>query len=175
MSEMIVDKKGMIREIHDIWMKECNEYFYKLAERLNASHRVVTGKSGDISKYLVVTGTENQLTYYGKPFLSFRLSNHWNWKANLRKCVDPNHVQCYTKDLHHPFRRPDSVHASKPVYACCVGYYGPDRLYHIICGEVFDPSTKATRFIKKDIDEVIRDLEEDSLSLWESRVYKMEA
>lgn len=150
-------------------MDACNEYFNELAKLLEQSHMVMLSSNKDQSRYLIPNGTDNEVTYYGKPFHSFRVSNHWNWKANIRKCVDPRHVQCFTKDLHYPFHRPKSGMASKPVLACCVCYYGLDKLYHVVCGEVYDHVNRSTHFIRRDPKEVIAEMQEDYLD-WLSKL-----
>lgn len=171
-TEDILIKEQDKRALHAAYMHSCEIYFNNLTKILKDSHSILPSKNKDISRYLVLNGTEDQVTYYGKPFLSFRLSNHWNWYASYRNCIDPHHIQCFSKDLHLPFKRPMHNHASKPIFACSVGYYGLDKLYHIICGEIFNPITRRMEFIQKDIHEVICDLQEDYMNLWESELEK---
>lgn len=151
------------KEERDTWMDMCNEYFDELAEALKSSHEIVESVHGGGSRYLVLKGTGSEITYYGKPLCSFRVSDHWNWHANLRKCINPHHIQCFCKDIHYPFRRPSKDQASRAVLSCSLGYYGIDRQYHVVCGEVWDSETKDNKFIRKDIQEVIRDLADDLL------------
>jgi len=144
-------------------MDACNKYFDELVKQAGDSFTVVGSCNKDVSRYLVPKGTEHEITYYGKPYFSFRVSDHWNWRASTKKCVDPHHVQCFTKDLHFPFRRPSEHRASKPVYASCVGYYGPDKQYHIVCGEVYDSKIKGVRWITRSISDVITEMQEDMM------------
>lgn len=145
-------------------MEDCNAYFDKLAEVLANSHEV---RSSPYSKdrYLVMKGTGRAISFYGKPCLSFRVSDHWNWRADVKYCRDVHRVQCFTRDLRYPLRRPEKGKASRPIISCCVGYYGLDKKYHIICGEVYNKKTHTEDIIQKDIDAVIQDLHDDLLAI----------
>lgn len=155
-----MDKKLKVQ-----YMDTCMGYFGDLAQRLKESHELVTSINKDGTLYLIPRGTITDISYYGKPIGSFRVSDHWNWWASYRKCVDFHHVQCFSKDLHRPFRRNGVGLSSTPVMACCVGYYGPDRLYHIVCGEVWDQKTRKSTFIMRDINEVLSEVGEDLMDI----------
>lgn len=148
------------------YLAQCYDYLNNLAKMLESSHEMADSCNKDKTRYLVPKGTENQITYYGKPLFSFRVSDHWNWKAPLKKCVDPHRVQCFTKDLHYPLDRVGEGRASKPILACSVGYYGMDNQYHIVCGEVYNPKTRTAEFIMKDLNEVVTAVQEDMLDYW---------
>jgi len=120
--------------------KECRIYFDTLAALLKPlGYEVVASCNADLSAYLVPAGTKDQITYYGKPELSFRVSDHWNWYSNLKKCSDPNEVQCWSEDVASPRKRDikEPNKATKPRHACQVAFYGQDHRYHCIFGEKF--------------------------------------
>lgn len=156
-------EKELKDEIKQEKMNMCYDYFNKLADALKDSYEVVSSISNDKTLYLVMKGTENDLSYYGKPMCSFRVSDRWNWFASLKKCKAENHVQCFTKDLHRPFKRRMEGKHSRPIMSSSVGYYGIDRQYHIIFGEIYDKKTKNSLWISKPIEEVVNDLADDIL------------
>lgn len=120
----------------------CRRYFDALAEKLKATHEVVSSCNKDESMYLIPKGTISELSYYGKPVDSYRYSTHWNWYANTKKCNDPAYVQCNNADLPRAKHRSGEGLASKPVFAICIAYFGSDLQYHHIYGERFDFSEK---------------------------------
>ena len=73
----------------EVKIQKCEEYFMILSELLSETHEVVGSCNKDISKYLIPKGTASELTYYSKPKNSVRISDHWNWYANLNKCNIP--------------------------------------------------------------------------------------
>ena len=74
--------------------QKCKDFFEELSEKLKDTHIVMKSCNKDNSVYLVPKGTEKEVTYYGKPVYSFRISDHWNWKSNLKKNPNPGYVQC---------------------------------------------------------------------------------
>ena len=82
--------------------EKCCEFFEKLSDALSGSHAVIkscNSNSNDISKYLVPFGTENKVSYFGKPVGSFRISDHWNWYANVNKNPNEKYIQCLSVDM----------------------------------------------------------------------------
>lgn len=49
------------------------------------------------SFYLIPKGQD--LSYYGHPEGTIRLSNHWSWYSSQNKCSDPNIIQCELKGI----------------------------------------------------------------------------
>jgi hypothetical protein len=118
--------------------KLCKQFFEELSEKLKNTHVVVRSCNQDESAYLVPIGTEDQITYHGKPDYSFRISDHWNWYSNVKKNPDPYYVQCENVDL-MPARMREAIgRASIPIWAWTVAYYGPDCKYHTMIGEFFN-------------------------------------
>lgn len=116
----------------------CIDYFNNLYEKLCLTHELVISCNDDISMYLVPKGTKNQITYSSKPVDSYRVSDHWNWFANLKKCPYEKYVQCFNVDLPKAKPRTEEGKASKPVYGIQVAYFGKDQKYHHVFGEKFD-------------------------------------
>lgn len=133
---------------------KCTNFFNELARALSDKYEVVGSCNNDASAYLIPNGTEKQITYYGKPDLSFRISDHWNWYANVRKCKNRKYVQCYSLDLPRPKRRLAKDKASKPISASQVAIIGPDGNYHHIYGEKWN-GVEWT-WVENKVDDVIR-------------------
>lgn len=131
-------------------MMKCEEFFAVLSELLNETYEVVSSCNADISKYLIPIGTVSELTYYSKPKNSVRISDHWNWFANLNKCDIPWYVQCYCADIPWPNGRLDVGKASKPRYGMQVSVFGGDGKYHAVYGEVFNRKTKKWEWLETD-------------------------
>lgn len=74
-------------------MEKILELFEKFVE-MNPTMNRVASCNADISAYLVRPGTEDQITYTGKPQGSLRVSDHWSWYANVKKCPYTWVVQC---------------------------------------------------------------------------------
>ena len=134
----------------------CRNFFERLAFALSGGYEVVGSCNVDNSVYLVPCGRSDQITYYGKPDNSFRLSDHWNWYTSEKKCDKKNYIQCYSTDMPRPNSRPLPWKASKPKYGCQVAIYGKDHKYHCVYGEIFDRKTKQWNWIENDIDKVVR-------------------
>ena len=127
----------------DLLWEQCEEYFNLLADQLKDTHEVVASCNYDDSKYLVPKGTANQITYSSKPVNSYRLSDHWNWKANLKKNPDENYIQCYSRDMPWCKQRLGyQGHASRPIRAYMVARFDKDNKYHHVFGEKFNRKTK---------------------------------
>lgn len=116
-------------------IEACQKFMDELAELLKSTYSIIPSCNKDISSYLIPNGSIDQLSYYGKPAKSFRLSDHWNWYSNLKKCGDPKMIQCHNVDLPWPFRRMRKGGASEPRWNICVAYYGADKKYHTVFGE----------------------------------------
>lgn len=127
-------------------MKKCEMFFYALAEELE-DYEVVGSCNRDASAYLVPLGTANEITYSSKPAHSFRISDHWNWYANLKKCENPRYIQCWSVDLPYPKPRDDSGRATKPVMGIQVAMADAGGKYHVIFGEKFDKRHKKWTWI----------------------------
>lgn len=119
--------------------KRCRAFFDKLADILKEKYVVVNSCNKDLSAYLVPIGTEDQITYYGKPLFSFRVSDHWNWYSSGLKCSDLSYIQCFSSGVQYPLPR-DPNYPDKPTkarHACQVAYVGKDGAYHPVYGEVW--------------------------------------
>ena len=136
-------------------MSKCKLFFSRLAEILGEDYTIVGSVNNDSSMYLVPNGTEKEITYHSKPLYSFRISDHWNWKANLKRCKNEHYIQCFSKDLPWTKKRNGKGLASDPIYANSVCYFGEDGLYHVIYGEIFDRKTKKWSWIESDADDLL--------------------
>lgn len=119
-------------------LNACLEFFYELADILEDRYELVESCNLDVSSYLVPNGTAGDISYYGKPAHSFRVSDHWNWYANLKKCKRRGYVQCYSVDVPRARRRLEEGKASKPRVALQVCVLDDDGRYHAVYGEKFD-------------------------------------
>lgn len=128
----------------------CNKFFDELVTALNEEWKeqnlgsewtIVKSCNQDFSRYLVRKGNENYITYYGKPEFSFRISDHWNWFSNTKKCEDPFYVQCNSSDMPYARFRPDS-RATKPRYGVQVCMTIDGEVYRCVFGECFDRQSK---------------------------------
>ena len=133
----------------------CKKIFDALAEELRETYEVVGSCNQDISEYLIPAGTISDLSYYGKPGKSFRFSDHWNWYSSLKKCVDPDYIQCLSLDLPKPKQRLEEGKASKPIFGIQVALIGDDGNYHVVYGEKFDRQTRRWSWVKNDIKDIL--------------------
>lgn len=98
--------------------QKCVDWFYQLVMIIGDDYKVVGSCNQDISLYLIPNGTEDEISYYGKPENSFRVSDHWNWYSNIKKkCDKVTEIQCHNISLIHPKREKKKV---KPLLR-----YGP--------------------------------------------------
>ena len=137
-------------------MIKCTYFFNRLAKELGDSYEVVGSCNKDSSVYLVPKGTKNQISYYSKPAMSFRVSDHWNWYSNTKKCKNESYVQCYSTDLPRPHKRPEKGKASKPIFAAQVAMIGPDGNYHHVYGDKFNGIE--WRWVETGVDDIIAQL-----------------
>lgn len=138
----------------------CQAFFDELVSLLEETHRRMASCNNDISAYLVPNGTEEQVTYYGKPANSFRISDHWNWYSNLQKCSKPNYIQCLSVDVPRARMRLAEGKASKPIFAIQVCKIGDDGKYHCIYGERFNRKTRKWEWVESKPEEAIKNINE---------------
>jgi len=119
----------------------CKAYYNSLAQLCEDGYVRIGSCNKGFSSYLIPFGTDDQLSYYGKPELSFRLSDHWNWYSNLKKCKDESLIQCCCVCLPGPSDRIEEGKASRAVKACCVAFYYKGA-YYTVYGELFDAVKK---------------------------------
>lgn len=148
-------------------MEKCRKFFDELAEALKATHVVFGSCNQDLSAYLVPNGTEKQVTYYGKPVGSFRVSDHWNWFSSKKRCSDMNMVQCRSLDMPWCHKRDpkNPEHAVRPIIGCQVGYFGEDNCYHCVYGECFDRKRKTWTWMDNSAVDVARMITESGVKL----------
>lgn len=128
-------------------MEQAQDLFNLLADILSDTHVLVESCNQDASAYLVPLGTEDQITYYSKPKNSYRISDHWNWYSNTRKCHDVSYIQCYSEDIPFPRKRERPGKASLPRNGIQVAYFGDDGKYHCIFGDKYDRKTNAWTWV----------------------------
>lgn len=133
----------------------CFEFFDKLSALLHDSYEVVGSCNIDNSQYLVPNGTADEITYNSKPAASFRVSDHWNWYSNLKKCPNERYIQCLSVDAPWAKKRKAKGMASEPIYCSQVSFIGHDGKYHVVYGEKFDRKTKTWSWIETIPEEVI--------------------
>lgn len=116
----------------------CRNYMLMLANKYQDTHVLVTSPYNKDTLMLVPKGTEDQVTWYGKPKDSYRYATCWNWYANEKKCKDPNYIQCFNHDLPRAKKRNAPGSGSDPVFGICVAYTNNGKQYHHIFGEKYD-------------------------------------
>lgn len=133
----------------------CVAFFNELSGLLSETHETIGSCNHDNSVYLVPNGTSDQITYYGKPRKSFRMSDHWSWYSNLKKCDKEHYIQCLSVDLPYANKRPSPGKPSKPIFGIQVCILGNDRKYHCVFGEKYDRKTKKWTWINANPIEVV--------------------
>lgn len=128
----------------------CEIFFSNLSKILEDTYEVVRSCNQDISQYLIPKGTISELSYYSKPKKSFRISDHWNWYANIRKCSNPRYIQCLSVDIPRADKRSAYGKPTKPKTGIQVSVIGGDGKYHAVYGEVFNRKTKKWEWLETD-------------------------
>ena len=141
---------------NELKMDLCKNFFEHLAEILREDYEMLGSCNNDSSVYLVPKGTEEQVTYYGKPRKSFRFSDHWNWYSSLKKCDKEHYIQCLSMDMPRAKERPVPWKASKPIFGIQVCMIGEDGKYHHVFGEKYDRKTKKWSWVENDPLDVAR-------------------
>lgn len=134
----------------------CMKFFESLSDILKETHTMIGSCNHDSSVYLVPNGTEESISYYGKPKNSFRVSDHWNWYANTKKCENEHYIQCLSVDMPRPNERPLPWKASKPKYGSQVAIVGKDGKYRCVYGEKFDRKKRQWTWVESDPFEVAK-------------------
>ena len=132
----------------------CMDFFNELAKLLT-DYEQVGSCNHDDSVYLVPFGTVNQISYYGKPSMSFRVSDHWNWYSSLKKCDVETMVQCRSIDMPWAKHRLDKDKASKPWYGWQVALCDKDGIYHHVYGKRFDRKQRKWMWEQKSLQDVL--------------------
>ena len=138
--------------------ERCKAFYEELRTMLAVSYISIGSCNRDFSEYLVPIGMEDQVSYYSKPYWSFRISDHWNWYANLRKCKDEDYIQCFSVDLPLPGKRLRPRKASRPVFGVQVALFCEDGKYHCVYGDKYDPLTKKWTWNEADPIDVVYEL-----------------
>lgn len=114
----------------------------ELVKQLSDEYEEVVSCNNDISRYLVPKGTADQITYYGKPKRSLRMSDHWSWYANIQKCRDESYVQCANSEL-KPHEREIEGGASKPIKALQICILDDNGVYCSLIGIMNEMTDKS--------------------------------
>lgn len=144
------EKMEADKEKYKLQMDYCVNFFNKVADLLSDIYEVVRpDDKKNRSRCLVPKGTASQVTYYGKPVYSLRVGAVWNWRASLKKCNVPEHIQCVTRDLPYVKGRPKGHPElpSPPIYGNMVAIFDTDKKYHCIYGEKYDKKTKTWMWV----------------------------
>lgn len=132
-------------------MDYLDDIFDRMAYALRDTYEVVGSCNRDRSRYLIPKGSLKDLTYYGKPAHSFRVSDHWNWYASLDRCSEPHYVQCFTYDMPWTQKRVKEGKKSPVIFGAAIAFYdGEDDEYHVVAGEVFDRKKKQWSWVAVD-------------------------
>ena len=137
-------------------MKELKFLYYKLCQYLteNKEYIMMSSCNKDNTRYCVPKGTVQQVTYYGKPEKSIRISDHWSWYANLKRCREKDNIQCYNVDMSGPTERLDEGKASLPIEAAAIAVYN-NNAYHTIAGAYIDCNTGEWKLKNSSFDELV--------------------
>jgi hypothetical protein len=137
-------------------MNDCDAFIDGLAELLRGKYEMTPSCNRDLSRYLIPKGTKDQISYYGKPEMSFRASDHWNWYTSLAKCSNERMIQCYSMNLPGPRPRINPGEATKGVHAYQVAIYQNGR-YYAVYGDVYDRKERRWGWIENTPESVIRE------------------
>lgn len=143
----------MDRTEREAKMKACRKFMQKVADECgkDGAWKLVGSCNHDASVYLVPAGTEDQISYYGKPADSLRFSDHWNWYSNLKKCKIEGMVQCRSVDMPRTAHRTEPGKPSRPKFGIQVAYFDEqDGAYHHVFGEKFDRRTRSWTWVETD-------------------------
>lgn len=129
----------------------CNRFMDRVAYLLDPYFELMDSCNQDISRYLIPSGSRSEVSYYGKPDMSLRFSDHWNWFSSLKKCNDPNYVQCRSLDMPWVRKREDPEMATQPRYGIQVCIYEKATgCYHHVYGDKFNRHTRKWTWIETD-------------------------
>ena len=128
----------------------CRRFFDEVAKLLSDEYQVVTSCNRDLSAYLVPNGTKDEITYQSKPACSLRVSDHWNWYSNIKKCPQEEYIQCHSVDLPDPHKRNAPGKASNPIEATQVCLIYPDGKYHCVFGQFYDRNSNKWKWMTAD-------------------------
>ena len=134
-------------------MNKCSEVFSELAKILSDQYEILESCNKDFSKYLCLKGTTGEVSYEGKPEKSFRISDHWNWYSNVKKCPDMSIIQCYASNIPEPRER-EGEGATKPRKAISIGFYENGQ-YKIVYGEFYNKETEEWSWMENDISDLV--------------------
>lgn len=155
--------------------ESCIKFFKELYELLNEDYEVIgcgrnpwdyfvqctdKGIFRLNDHYLIPNGTKNQITYYGKPYWSFRISDHWNWYEDTRKCKNKNYIQCFNVDLPRVRKRfVGDEFRSCGCSAIQVAIFGnhDDEAYHCVYGAYRNKENHEWMWMEKTPQEVIEE------------------
>lgn len=137
-------------------IEKCRNFLAELENILNDRYELVRSCNKDISCYLIPSGTQSEISYYGKPKKSFRFSDHWNWFSNHKKCAIDSYVQCYSCDIPKPNKRKAPGKASEPIYGIQVAAMGIDGNYHCVFGDKYNQKSKKWTWIESRPDEIAK-------------------
>lgn len=129
-------------------LRACVMFFNGLAEELSDTHEVISSCNNDSSAYLIPKGTVEELTYHSKPDNSYRVSDHWNWYANINKCENEKYIQCWSVDVPYPRKREQPGKSTRPRVAYQVSKIGEDGKYHVVFGEKWDRKKKEWSWVE---------------------------
>ena len=133
---------------------KCKDFFDGLSMILYNDYEILSSCNQDLSAYLCPIGTCGEVSYYGKPENSFRISDHWNWYSNTKKCENYNYIQCYSRQLPYAKKRIGKGKASDAIKATSVGIF-QNGIYHVIYGETYDRKTRKWSWIESNPNEVL--------------------
>lgn len=133
--------------------RQCAKYFEELKDILKDTYSSIESCNKDISAYLVKNGTEREITYFSKPECSFRISDHWNWYSNIKKCPDEKYVQCDSISIPKARKRKEKGKASDPIKAIQVSFFYNGK-YHVVFGEFFNFEKRTWEWLESDVNDI---------------------
>lgn len=130
----------------------------ELVKQLSDNYEEIGSSNQDISRYLVPKGTANQITYYGKPGMSLRMSDHWCWYSSITKCENESYIQC-DNSIFEPHDREREGGASRPIKALQICIIDKDGVYHPLIGIMNEMTNNSIdTFIDEPVNQVITDI-----------------
>ena len=137
-------KKRIIKDKYAL----CEEFFYELSQRLYPFYETIgvpkTCYQKYGSKYLIPFGSDYQLTRFLIPMLSFRMSDHWNWRPNEKKYndeIENTAIQRYCVDMPPVRFRKNLEKSTKPQMGILIAICDSEGIYHCVYGDKYLPKT----------------------------------
>ena len=154
-----MSKKRIIKDKYSL----CEEFFYELSQRLYPFYEMIGITNNHYqkygSRYLIPFGSDYQVSRFSMPMLSFRMSDHWNWKPNEKEYYDEiesTAIQRYCIDMPPVRLRKNLDRATKPQMGILIAICDSEGIYHCVYGDKYFHKTHSWGWVDNDPKNVIK-------------------